>query len=73
MARIAVIGLVGRSMFFDVPHFHSGGETIHAERFHEEWGGKGFNQAGAAALIRQSIRIGDEKPDARPLIRGVVE
>ena len=33
MARIAVIGLVGRSMFFDVPRFHSGGETIHAERF----------------------------------------
>ena len=35
MVRIAVIGLVGRSMFFDVPRFHSGGETIHAERFHE--------------------------------------
>ena len=49
MARIAVIGLVGRSMFFDVPRFHSGGETIHATGFHEEWGGKGFNQAVAAA------------------------
>ena len=55
MARIAVIGLVGRSMFFDVPRFHSGGETIHAERFHEEWGGKGFNQAVAAA--RQGARV----------------
>ena len=47
--RIAVVGLVGRSQFFDVPRFHSGGETIHAEEFHEEWGGKGFNQAVAAA------------------------
>ena len=55
MARIAVIGLVGRSMFFDVTRFHSGGETIHAEHFHEEWGGKGFNQAVAAA--RQGARV----------------
>ena len=50
--HIAVIGLVGKSMFFDVPRFHSGGETIHATGFHEEWGGKGFNQAIAAARRR---------------------
>ena len=49
MARIAVIGLVGKSMFFEVPRFHAGGETIHATGFHEEWGGKGFNQAIMAA------------------------
>ena len=49
MARIAVIGLVGRSMFFEVPRFHVGGETIPATSFYEEWGGKGFNQAVAAA------------------------
>ena len=48
-AKIAVVGLVGRSMFFRVPRFHSGGETVHATEFHEEWGGKGFNQAVAAA------------------------
>ena len=47
--KIAVIGLVGRSMFFEVPRFHTGGETIHATGFHEEWGGKGFNQAIMAA------------------------
>ena len=47
--KIAVIGLVGRSMFFEVPRFHAGGETIHATSFYEEWGGKGFNQAIAAA------------------------
>ena len=49
MARIAVIGLVGKSMFFEVPRFHEGGETIHADGLHEEWGGKGFNQAVTAA------------------------
>ena len=55
MSRIAVIGLVGRSMFFSVPRFHSGGETVHATGFYEEWGGKGFNQAVAAA--RQGARV----------------
>ena len=49
MARIAIIGLVGKSMFFDVPRFHTGGETITAKSLYEEWGGKGFNQAVAAA------------------------
>ena len=49
MKKIAVIGLAGQSLFFDVPRFHAGGETIHAIGFHEEWGGKGFNQAVAAA------------------------
>ena len=49
MARIAIIGLVGRSMFFEVPRFHSSGETITAKSLYEEWGGKGFNQAVAAA------------------------
>ena len=52
---IAVIGLVGRSMFFRVPRFHSGGETVHATEFYEEWGGKGFNQAVAAA--RQGAKV----------------
>ena len=55
MSRIAIIGLVGRSMFFDVPRFHTGGETIVARGFHEEWGGKGFNQAVAAA--RQGAKV----------------
>lgn len=46
---------MGRSMFFDVPRFHSGGETVHATGFYEEWGGKGFNQAVAAA--RQGAEV----------------
>lgn len=46
---IAVIGLVGRSIFMEVPRFHEGGETVHATSLHEEWGGKGFNQAVTVA------------------------
>ena len=49
MSRISVIGLVGKTIFMEVPRFHTGGETIHATGIHEEWGGKGFNQAIAAA------------------------
>lgn len=49
MTRIAVIGLVGKTIFMEVPRFHTGGETIVAKGIHEEWGGKGFNQAVAAA------------------------
>ena len=55
MARIAIIGLVGHSMFFEVPRFHSGGETITAKSLYEEWGGKGFNQAIAAARQDASV------------------
>ncbi len=49
MNRVAVIGLTGTSVFMRVPRFHTGGETIHAETLHIEYGGKGFNQAVAAA------------------------
>ena len=55
MVKIAVVGLVGKSMFFDVPHFHSGGETVHSSGYYEEWGGKGFNQAVAAARQGASV------------------
>ena len=55
MARLSVIGLVGKSLFFELPHFHAGGETITATGYHEEWGGKGFNQAVAAA--RQGAQV----------------
>lgn len=55
MAKIAVIGLVGESVFMEVERFHEGGETIHAKGIHREWGGKGFNQAVAAA--RQGAEV----------------
>lgn len=47
--RIAVVGLTGNTVFMGVPRFHTGGETISAYDFHAELGGKGFNQAVAAA------------------------
>ena len=53
--RLAVIGLTGNTVFMGVPHFHRGGETIHASDFHAEFGGKGFNQAVAAA--RQGAKV----------------
>ena len=68
MSRLAVIGLVGKSLFFDVPRFHAGGETIVAKSLHEEWGGKGFNQAvaaarqGAAVSFLGAVQSADVKP-----------
>lgn len=55
MSRIAIIGLVGKTIFMEVPRFHEGGETIVAKGIHEEWGGKGFNQAIAA--VRQDAAV----------------
>ena len=55
MNRIAVIGLTGTSVFMRVPRFHTGGETIHAETLHVEYGGKGFNQAVAAARWQAEV------------------
>lgn len=49
MIRVAIIGIVGNSIFMPVPHFHVGGETVVATDVHSEWGGKGYNQAIAAA------------------------
>ena len=42
-------------MFMCVPHFHAGGETVHATDFHSELGGKGFNQAVAAARLGAEV------------------
>ena len=49
MIRVAVIGIVGNSVFLPVERFHEGGETVVARDMHAEWGGKGYNQAIAAA------------------------
>ena len=48
MSNIAVIGIVGNSVFLPVEKFHEGGETVEALSLHFEPGGKGFNQAVAA-------------------------
>ncbi|MBQ6947942.1 MAG: ribokinase [Clostridia bacterium] len=55
MSKIAVIGMVGNSAFLSVPQFHRGGETVTAENVHFEPGGKGFNQAVAAARFGAEV------------------
>lgn len=49
MNKVAVIGIVGNSVFLPVENFHIGGETVEAKSIQFEFGGKGFNQAVAAA------------------------
>ena len=49
MSKIAVIGIAGESVFLSVDGFGLTGETTVANGFHSELGGKGFNQAVAAA------------------------
>lgn len=49
MSKIAVIGSAGESASLKVNALHTGGETVEAFDIHFEPGGKGFNQAVAAA------------------------
>lgn len=49
MSKIAVIGIAGESVFLSVDKFGETGETVQATGYHNELGGKGFNQAIAAA------------------------
>ncbi len=46
--KISVIGLSGESIFMKTDHFHNNGETVVADTYHKEYGGKGYNQAVAA-------------------------
>ena len=55
MSKVAVIGIVGNSVFLPVEQFHVGGETVEAKSVHFELGGKGFNQAVAAARYGASV------------------
>ena len=53
--RITVPGLMGNSVFMTVPHFHSVGETLSAQSLYMEPGGKGCNQAVAAARLGAGV------------------
>lgn len=53
MAKVVIIGAVGKSVSMDVENFHVGGETVFAKNAHLEFGGKGFNRAIASA--RQNV------------------
>lgn len=54
-AKIAVLGLAGSSVFMTVDHFHRPGETVHAGSLYREAGGKGMNQAVAAARLGAEV------------------
>lgn len=49
--KICVLGLCGNSVFLQVDHFHRPGETVTALGRYCEPGGKGYNQAVAAARL----------------------
>ena len=51
----AVIGLSGESIFMKVDHFNEEGETVVATSYNKEYGGKGYNQALAAARFGKKV------------------
>ncbi len=55
MNKVSVIGIVGNSVFLPVEKFHIGGETVEANDARFELGGKGFNQAVAAARMGAEV------------------
>ena len=65
MVKIAVIGICGNSIFLPVEHFHRPSETLVATACFEEVGGKGINQAIAAARFGAQVSflaaIGDDE------------
>ena len=64
MVKISVIGICGNSRFLTLDHFHEKGETVFASGQFEEVGGKGLNQAVAAARMGAQVHflaaIGDD-------------
>ena len=61
---IGAVGLGGESVFLSVDHFHAPGETLRAEGFFVEPGGKAYNQAVAAARLGATVyffgAVGDD-------------
>ncbi len=55
MSKISIVGLVGESVFLSVDTLPQGGETVEAKEMFCELGGKGFNQALAAARFGASV------------------
>ncbi len=49
MKKVAIIGIVGESVFLSTERLPVKGETVHAKEMFTELGGKGFNQAVAVA------------------------
>lgn len=55
MSKIAVIGIAGESVFLSVDSFGKTGETVQANAYHNELGGKGFNQAIAMSRYGEQV------------------
>ncbi len=55
MPKISVIGIAGNSTFMYTDHFHANGETAVADSVYCEIGGKGINQAVAAARFGAEV------------------
>ena len=55
MSKIAVIGIAGESVFLSVDSFGVTGETVQAKGYHNELGGKGFNQAVAVSRYGEEV------------------
>ena len=64
MPKVSVIGICGNSIFMTVDSFHESGQTVVAKDTFEEIGGKGINQAVAAARMGADVSflaaIGDD-------------
>ena len=64
MPKISVIGICCNSVFMSVDSFHKSGETVVAKDCFDEIGGKGINQAIAAARMGAEVSflaaIGDD-------------
>lgn len=77
MPKLFVIGLCGQSVFLPVPRFHQHGETLRAASVFKEPGGKGYNQAVAAARLGAEVTflgaVGDDADGALCAARLVKE
>ena len=64
MKKIAIIGLSGNSLFYELEKLPKEGETLKARGFHMEVGGKGYNQAVACKRLGLNVyylsAIGDD-------------
>ena len=64
MSKISIIGLSGNSLFYELNSLPKKGETIKANNFHMEVGGKGYNQAVACKRLGLDVSylsaIGDD-------------
>lgn len=65
MRSVTVIGLAGESVFMDIDHFPIPGQTISCHNISFELGGKGYNQAIAAARMGADVHfigsVGDDQ------------